>query len=144
MKNDLTIAIDTLSGGEYTCVLCKGNEIHMSTKRGVKPLLDWLDGGTDLKDFSAADKVVGRAAAFLYILLGVKAVYAHVMSEGAAYTLEKNGIEPSYDISVKSIINRSGTGRCPMEESVDGTDNPSEALRLIRQRLTELNGDGKT
>lgn len=31
-----------------------------------------------------------------------------------------------------------------MEESVDGTDNPSEALRLIRQRLTELNGDGKT
>lgn len=56
-----------------------------STERGVKPLLQWLDGENSVKGFSAVDKVVGRAAAFLYVLLEVKEVYAGVMSEGAAH-----------------------------------------------------------
>ena len=56
-----------------------------STERGVKPLLQWLDGENRVKGFSAVDKVVGRAAAFLYVLLEVKEVYAGVMSEGAAH-----------------------------------------------------------
>ena len=77
MKNDLKKAIDILNSGQYTCVLCKDNEIHISTERGVKPLLEWLESGIALKGFSAADKVVGKAAAFLYVLLGVT-TYAYI------------------------------------------------------------------
>lgn len=138
MKNDLKKAIDILNSGQYTCVLCKDNEIHISTERGVKPLLEWLESGIDLKGFSAADKVVGKAAAFLYVLLGVKEVYAHVMSESAIYTLSRNGIFPQCDISVKNIINRAGTGNCPMEEAVMDVIEPQNALNSIKLRLQQL------
>ncbi len=127
-----------LNSGQYTCVLCKADEIHTSTERGVKPLLDWLDSGIDLKGFSVADKVVGKAAAFLYVLLGVREVYAPVMSESAIYTLSRNGIFPQCDVSVKSIINRAGTGNCPMEEAVMDIIDPKEAINNIKIKLLQL------
>lgn len=138
MKADITKAAGILGDGQYTCVLCKEDTIYTSTERGVKPLLYWLDNGIDLKGFSAADKVVGNAAAFLYVLLGVKEVYAPVMSEAAVSTLSRNGIRYQCGESVKSIINRAGTGNCPMEEAVCGITVPTEALGAIRRRLAEL------
>lgn len=138
MKNDLKKAIDILNSGQYTCVLCKDNEIHTSTERGVRPLLGWLESETKLKGFSAADKVVGKAAAFLYVLLGVKEVYAPVMSESAIYTLSRNGIFPRCDVSVKNIINRAGTGNCPMEEAVMDIIEPKEAINNIKLKLLQL------
>lgn len=139
MKNDLTEAINILNSDKYTCVLCRGSTVYTSTERGVKPLLDLLDAGTDLQGFSAADKVVGKAAAFLYVLLGVKEVYARVMSEMAVCVLNDNGISAKYDINVKNIINRAGTGNCPMEEAVSGLSSPSEALKTVRLKLLRLN-----
>lgn len=74
MRTDLKKAAEMLKNGAYTCVLCKDEEIITCAERDVKPLLDLYDSGNDLKGFSAADKVVGKAAAFLYVLLGVKAI----------------------------------------------------------------------
>lgn len=138
MKADLTKAIDTLNGGNYTCVLCRDNTLYTSTERGVKPLIEWLDGNIDLKGYSAADKVVGKAAAFLYVLLGVSEVYAHVMSEGAIQVFTKNGIAFQYDISAKNIINRTKTGICPMEQATEKISSPTEALAAVRLKLTQL------
>ena len=138
MKADLTKAIDTLNSGNYTCVLCKDNAIYTSTERGVKPLIEWLDGDIDLNGFSAADKVVGKAAAFLYVLLGVKEVYARVMSEGAVQVFSENGIGYQYDESAKNIINRTKTGICPMEQTVEKISSPSEALAAVRLKLNQL------
>lgn len=135
MKTDLTKAIKILNEGGYTCVLCKENRIYTSTQRGVKSLLDWQNSGLDFSDFCAADKVVGKAAAFLYVLLGVKEVYAYVMSEAAIDTLAKNSIEIQYDNSVEKIINRSGTGFCPMEEAVWNIDEPQQAKQAIENKL---------
>ena len=63
-----------LESGDYTCVVCKDDSVHTTSQRGVAPLLNWLDAGINLTGFSAADRVVGRGAAFLYCLLGVKEV----------------------------------------------------------------------
>ena len=71
MTMDMTKARSLLESGDYTCVVCHGDTVHTATERGVKPLLNWLDEGMDLRGFSAADRVVGRATAFLYCLLGV-------------------------------------------------------------------------
>lgn len=138
MSGDPERAKELLGGGAYTCVLCRGEETVVCTERGVKPLLDLLDGGSDLKGFSAADKVVGKAAAFLYVLLGVTEVYSPVMSEAAARVLRENGIEPRCDTLTEKIVNRAGTGICPMEAAVAELSDPSEALRAIRKRLSEL------
>ena len=64
--NNLQKARNILESGNFTCVVCKGDAVCTTTQRGVAPLLNWLDAGTDLTGFSAADRVVGRGAAFLY------------------------------------------------------------------------------
>ncbi len=138
MKNNSMKAIKLLAEGEYTCVLCKDELVYTSTERGVKPLLEWYDRGINVQGFSAADKVVGKAAAFIYVLLGVDAVYAPVMSEGAMHILEANGIEVQCKLLVKEIINRLGTGRCPMEETVDGIIEAKQAIEAVKRKIAQL------
>ena len=87
MSADLDRAKELLSTGQYTCVLCRGEAIRTSTSRGVRPLLELLDSGKSYQDFSASDKVVGKATAFLYILLGIREIHAQVISK-AFYRLE--------------------------------------------------------
>ena len=132
--SDLEKAKALLLEGGYTCVLCRGDEVHTATARGVKPLVDWLDSGLALGGFSAADKVVGRATAFLYVLLGVRAVHALVMSTPAREALEAGGIAASCDREVTGIINRRGDGPCPFEEAVLGITDPDGALTAIRNK----------
>lgn len=138
MRNDLTKARTLLDTGSYTCVVCRGDALHTATERGVKPLLSWLDAGLDLGDFSAADRVVGRATAFLYCLLGVKAVYAGVMSRPAAQVLRSHGIAAEAGQLVEGIINRKGTGPCPFEAAVMEITDAGEALKAIRERMARL------
>ncbi len=135
---DLENAKNILSTGDYTCVVCRGEVVHTATDRGVKPLLTWLDEGLDLQGFSAADRVVGRATAFLYCLLGVKAVYARVMSHPAAQVLTAQGIAVSAETYVEGIINRRGDGPCPFEAAVLDISDLQEALAAIRSKMAQM------
>lgn len=126
------------SDNGYTCVLCRGDQVYTSTIRGVAPMVDFLAQGTDLTDFSAADRVVGRAAAFLFAHAGVRAVYAPVMSDGALQLFAQYDIQAQCDTVTETIINRSGTDRCPMEKAVTGIDTPEEALSAIQDTLRAL------
>ena len=135
---DLEQARRILTEGSYTCVLCRDDAIHTATARGVRPLVDWLDSGLELAGFSAADKVVGRATAFLYVLLKVRCVHALVMSTPAKNALEENGITALCDREVPGIINRRGDGPCPFEDAVLGITDPEQALTAIRKKQLEL------
>ena len=137
--NDLLTARRLLEGSGYTCVICRGAEVHTTIARGVRPLVNWLDSGLDAAGGCAADKVVGKATAFLYCLLGVRAVFAHIMSEGAAEVLRNAGIEAQYGKLVPGIINRAGTGPCPFEAAVSGITEPDHAMIAIRQKMKEMN-----
>ncbi len=136
---DLEQAKQRLASGEYTCVLCREGETVTSTQRGVRPLVRWLTEGTDLRGFSAADKVVGKATAFLYCLLGVKAVYARVMSKSARQVLLDSGIHAEQETLVEYIINRAGDGYCPFETAVLEISDSGEALSAIRAKMQEMN-----
>lgn len=138
MRTDTVKAKELLFSGKHTCVLCKGERVYTSNQRGVAPLISWLNSKTDLKGFSAADKVVGKAAAFLYVLLETKEVYADIISEPALETLGKFGISCHYNKKVKAIRNRTDTGFCPMETSVLTMEEPEEALKAIIRKLEEL------
>lgn len=127
-----------LMDGNYTCVLTDGSQVHTAAARGVRPLVDWLDSGIDVRGFVAADKVVGRATAFLYALLGVRAVWAGVMSSPAKNALEANGIAAACGREVPGIINRRGDGPCPFEEAVLGITDPEQALDAIRRKQFQM------
>ncbi len=138
MKNDTLKAQQLLHNKGYTCVLCKGNIIYTSEKRGIMPLVTWIENSVNLKGFCAADKVVGKAAAFLYVILGVSQVYADIMSEAAIYTLAHYGIQPFCNTTVKVIFHRTNTDICPMESSVKDIASPKSALAAIKQKLRML------
>ncbi len=135
--NDLTCAKEILKDG-CTCVLCRNGEVLTSTLRGVKPLLDFYDSKKDFSGFSAADKVVGKGAAFLYVLLNIKTVYADVISKKAAKVFEQNGIEYEYETIVPAIKNRSGDGFCPIETALADITDSFVALNKIRETLKQL------
>lgn len=137
---NLKKAKELLESGGYTLAMCKGEELYTSTERGVKPLVELLKESRSMSGFSAADKVVGRAAAFLYVLLGVSEVYGSAMSEGAEVLLRSQGIKSSYGCLTEKIINRAGTGICPMENAVkDIPDNcPEKAFMEILRTIKEL------
>ncbi|MBR2937330.1 MAG: DUF1893 domain-containing protein [Oscillospiraceae bacterium] len=135
----LNKAISLLESGGYTCVLTDGDVVFTSNQRGVKPLAQFLESGTAFTGFSAADKVVGRATAYLYALLGVKALYAQVVSQPAIAVLREHGIDVSYGKFVLNIINRKGDGICPFEAAVLEITDPQRAYAAIRQKMQELN-----
>ena len=140
MTRDMEKARQLLATGDYTCVFCQGDRVYVGRERGVKPLLDPLEAGAIPHGFSAADKVVGRAAAFLYVLLGACEVYAEVMSEPARQVLAANGIAHSYGRLVDAIRNRTGDGFCPMESAVREINDPETALVAIKEKIKALAG----
>ena len=138
MKHDLQKARQLLDENNYTCVLCKDDITHTSTHRGVAPLLGWLDEGIDLRGFSAADRVVGKATAYLYCLLGVSCVFARVMSRPATEVFAAYSIPASWETLVDAIENRQKNGPCPMEHATRSSTTPEEALTAVRQTLLQL------
>lgn len=133
---DLKKAKELLEQDGYTCVLCRDNAVYTSRRRGVQPLMALLD--TDVSGFSAADKVVGKATALLYCLLDIRQLYAKVISDAAIQVLEAHGIPASWDSRVAYIINREGTGRCPMELATEHISDPKLAPDVIREKLKSL------
>lgn len=127
-----------LSESKHTCVLCKDSRILYSDERGVLPLLRWIKEGKDLSGFSAADRVVGKAAAFLYVKLKVAEVYAPVMSRAGADILMQYGIRAFYDTQTVEIRNRDNTDICPMDKAVKDVKEPEEALEKILTTVSKL------
>lgn len=138
IMNNLEKAKKLLNSSDFTCVCCNGEEIIISRKRGVAPLLEWLDGGKCFKEYSVADKVVGNGAAFLYILLEVKELHANVISRIALETLQQHDIPVNYDVLTEAIRNRDNTGFCPIETAVFGITSPDKALVAIRNKLNDM------
>lgn len=135
---DLERAKHLLIEENDTCVLVKGEKTVADKRRGVQPLLALLDSGEDYRGFSAADKVVGKAAAFLYVLLGIRELHAGILSEHAAKVLAEYGIAYQCDTLVEAIRNRTNTGFCPMETAVLDVKIPEKAPDAIRKKLQEL------
>ncbi len=134
MMEALNKAKALLRANGYTCVVCKGEQVAFSTERGVKPLLDWYEGGVNFTGYSVADKVVGKATAFLYLLLGIRSVYAGVISRSALKVLQREKITVEYGELVEHIVNRRGDGICPFEAAVLEIEDSTEAYAAIVKR----------
>ena len=137
--HDLEKARSLLEKENYTCVICRGDDVITDRRRGIRPLMELLESGKDLHGYSAADKVVGKAAAFLYCLLGVKALHAGVLSVPARDVLVSAGISVEWGSLVPAIRNRAGNGFCPMETAVWDLTDPAlapDAIRIALQKLS--------
>ncbi len=130
---DLQIAKNNLFG--HTICLCRGGDCLYSEERGIAPMMGFIGSGIDLKGYSAADIVVGKAAALLFVKCGIRAVFARTLSQGGKKVLEHYGIACEYETLTERIINRLGTDTCPMEKAVADTDDPEEAYAILKNKL---------
>ncbi len=138
MEKDFQKAKEEYNSGKYTLVICKDEDIIKSDVTGIRPVMNLIDSKKDYKGYSAADKIVGRAAAFLYTLLQVKNLYGETMSKGAVEILKNAGIYYEYKTLTDYIENRQKTGMCPMDEAVKDIDNPKDACEAIRNKIKFL------
>lgn len=122
----------------HTLVLCRNGALLTSDRRGVAPMVAFLREGRALEGYAAADRVVGKAAAWLFILAGVRAVYAATLSEGGRELLTRHGIPVQWETLTPTIRNRDNTGICPMEQAVAEATDPADALRRIEERMAQL------
>ena len=120
---------------EKNCSIVASNG-YVSFDSGIKPLIDKLEEDIYyFKGLEVADKIVGKAAAMLFALSGVKKVYAHVLSEAGEKILKENNIEYEYGQLVNYIINRKGDGMCPMEMTVKDIDDINEAFLALKNKI---------
>jgi len=117
----------------HTCaVRTAQGDILTSDERGIRPALQWLREDRDiLHDAEVADKVVGKAAALLFAFGGVRYLWAECMSDAAIAFLEQSSVSFEYERRTERIINRDGTGLCPMESRAMPIDDPAEAFALF-------------
>lgn len=113
-----------------------GGGLKVFRRRGVADLYELSASEPGfLRGAAAADKVVGRGAALLFVRGGVAELYARVASTGALAVLRRGGVRVEFGEEVPHIVNRAGTGICPVEQLTAGTDDPDEAFKLIGQFL---------
>lgn len=142
--SDLTEAKKILKEGTDSIVLAGPGPVYRGQGRGVSALLNWIAAGTDLKGYSAADKIVGKAAALLMAEAGIIAVYAPVMSKAGIAELEKNQIHAEYDQEADQILNMDQTGICPMEQCVREISDPDQAVKALQKKMMELKKGAKS
>lgn len=111
----------------------------VSGKKGIAPMMEMLgEDAASLEGAFVADRVIGRAAAFLLEKGGAAEAYAGILSTHAKKALEKSGIPFSFGEETPYIVNRAGTGMCPMEACVLEVADAEEAYDALRRKTAEL------
>lgn len=106
------------------------------SKPGVRDLEYLLDHDPEmLHGATIADKVIGKAAAAMVVVGGVKELYAEVMSKRAIPFLEEAGIAYTYGTLVDTI--KEEGGRCQLEKITAPASTPEETVALLRTHFEE-------
>lgn len=128
MTRDITLSAVLQNGGTFE-----------TAKRGISPLLDILENDpTFLQDAVCTDKIVGKAAAMLFVRCKVRSVHGEVMSKAGDAFLTEYGVPHTFGTLADHIVNRAGTGMCPMEETVLYESDPARAEKLLREKVAAL------
>ena len=123
----------------YTLIGAKEDEIYTSTAHGIKPIMMKIKNNPlYFQGYTMCDKIVGKAAAMLFIRSKIAYLYAHTLSEAGKAILDQYQIPYSYHELAKVIINRDGTDMCPMEKTVLNIDDLDEAYEALDRKVKEL------
>lgn len=133
---DTEIAKQHLDG--HSICLCKNGKYFTDDGKGISPVIKFISQGIELSGYSAADVIVGKAAAMLFVKSGIVSVYAKTLSKSGKLFLDLHNIPCEYETLTDKIINRSGTDICPMEKTVDKISDVDEAFEALKNKLAEM------
>ena len=141
MENrDLELAKLKLNEDDLSLVIVKNGEVIFETsKQGISGFLQALEKqDKNLVAASAADKIVGVAAAMLCVYAGVSSVFALTISEAGIRVLEDNNIVCVFEKKVSNILNRSKTDVCPFEKMAMSSGSSDEAYVKLKSLASQM------
>lgn len=128
-----------LAAHQCSCVISNGGSVRTFTQRGVADLHALLHTEPEfLRSALIADKVIGKGAAAIMCAGKVARVHAPVISTPAMALLRNYGIHAECDTEVPYIINRAGTGQCPLEQLCHSAATAEECLPIIDKFVAGL------
>lgn len=131
-KEAENMLIDKLNNSSL--VVYKDGNVQEFQQPGVEPILIYLED-KDFKGTQVFDRVVGRAAAFLYVYGDADYVYANTISKQAIEIFKKNNIKYEAKNIVDEIQNKDKTDLCPFEKLTKNVENPAQAYGLIYKKV---------
>ena len=131
---DLERARLKLKEKNLSLVVVKNGKVIFETEtRGIKSFLGAIElFSKKLAGSSVADRIVGRAVAFLCVYVQVSAVFAVVISMEGVRVLEDNKIFYQFEKCVPNILNQKGNDICPFEKLALTFQTPEDAYRKLR------------
>ncbi len=135
MQNkDLELAKSKLIAEDLSLVIIKNGEVIFETrKKGITGFLEAIEKlNENLLNASAADKIVGVAAAMLCVYVGLASVFALTISEEGKKVLRDNNIEYRFERTVTNILNRNKKNVCPFEKLAMISGDPKEAYLKLK------------
>ncbi len=138
MSTDLDLAKQLLIQKNLSLVITKRGKVIFETEAsGVRGLLEAIRKfGKETAGASAADRVVGRAAALLLTYSGVVSVFAITISESGVDVLKKHKIIFAFEGQVPRILNQRRIDVCPFEKIVAEVSDPKVAYEKLKAGCT--------
>ena len=137
--SDLNIAKERLKQKNLALAIAKKGEVIFETSAhsigGLLRAMEELE--KEMKGSSAADKIVGKAAALLCVHAGVFAVFAVTASEEGIQALKDGNVLCQFENRVPRILNSKRSDICPFEKLVIHISNPKEAYEKLRSLAAE-------
>lgn len=138
--DDLAIARNELYEEQLTLVIVKDGAVIFKTKShrisGFLHAIDELGG--KLEGASVADRVAGKAVAFLCAYAKVKTVYAAVLSRKAHSVFKRNKIRVQWKELVDNVLDADKTGVCPFEKAAENISKADEAYIAFKSLLDNM------
>jgi hypothetical protein len=144
-ENEELVRTTIRSGDATLCAVAEGALLYQLTGRGIGALLTAVEEERAVSHGSLdwGDKLVGRAAALLFTLVRPRSVFALTMSTGAQDVLRTAGIPFACDAVIGDVLNRMGTGPCPMEAAVSDVEEPLVAFATLKKVCQALSDAGR-
>lgn len=140
MKN-IQLARETLLLNNLKIVIVNNNEVvYTNDGFGIKPLyIAYMTIKDKMENASCADRVIGKAAAWIYSKAKIKELYCDVITTEAKHILEENNIDVTFAQEVEYIENREKNGMCPVEVLAKDETDFRELLINIKEFLISRN-----
>ena len=138
MEQAIQQAKKMIEEGVAACVAIRhGRIIGAAAGRGVGPVLQLYEQGQLTGSF-LVDKVIGKAAAMVMTRGGFAGCHGIIVSKAALQWLQQNHVAVTYDHLTDYIVNRTGDGMCPMEQTVLNLQEDTQVISVLQQKLAQL------
>ena len=117
------------------CVLCYKGMVFTNNKKGILPLLEFLDSKFDFSMFSSAKKYVDIHEAILYVKLGIKDIYAEKITNEAIEVFTNNDIKYHYSELVDPTID---SYEYQFHEIIKNLCDIDLQIQKLKEKISEL------